>query len=135
MMTSVLLKLVSAFHEVFAVGPGSGVGHSSGAGSPFTTYTAGVLIYGLATGVLVSILLIGAFLILNLGLLSKREEDRIGKRTPSEVGILKNNIWPEEPYVKTVLPAEEEDFEENLQKDKSPQPNEQEKKTSPDRAA
>jgi hypothetical protein len=89
--------------------PGGGIGNSVGAGSPFTTYTAGVLVYGILVGFLVSVLLIGAFLILNLGLLSKRREDRIGNRTPSDVGLLKYEIWPDTPYESRTLPAEEDE--------------------------
>lgn len=88
--------------------PGSGVGHSSGAGSPFSDYTAGVVVYVLLTAFLVFVLLFGAFLVLNLGMMSKRAEDRTGKRDPSEVGILKSNIWPPAPFEKAQLPAEEE---------------------------
>jgi hypothetical protein len=94
-----------------AATPGGGVGQSAGAGSPFNTYMAGVAIYVLIIGFLVAIMLIGGFLIVNLGLMSKRPEDHIGKRTPSDVGILKNNLWPEVPYLKNSLPAEEDDFD------------------------
>lgn len=93
--------------------PGSGVGKSAGAGSPFSTYTAGVLIYGILVGVLVAGLLLGAFLILNLGLLSKRPGDRIGSRTPSDLGILKSELWPQAPYEKTSLPADEQEEEDD----------------------
>ncbi len=89
--------------------PGSGVGHSAGAGSPFSDYVAGVAIYVLLVGFLVAGLLIGAFLIINLGLMSKRPGDRIGGRTPSDLGILKENVWPEDPYVENTLPAELEE--------------------------
>lgn len=84
-------------------------GNSMMAGSPFTDYTAGVVAYVLMTGFLVATLLIGGFLILNLGLLSKRKEDRIGGRTPSDVGILKSTVWPEEPDESPTLPAEEDE--------------------------
>jgi hypothetical protein len=86
--------------------PGSGVGRSLGAGSPFSDYTASVVIYVLITGVLITGLLVGAFLIINLGLLSKRREDRIGARNPSDLRILKTGIWPEEPDDTSILPAE-----------------------------
>jgi hypothetical protein len=80
--------------------------------SPFTSYTAAVTLIVLLVGFLVSVLLIGGFLIVNLGLLSKRDEDRAGGRTPSDVGILKHEIWPDEQVDRSVLPAEEaeEDF-------------------------
>lgn len=96
---------------IWAIGPGSGVGQSAGAGSPFTNYIAGVAAYSFGVGVLVTLLLVGAFLILNLGLLSKREEDRTGARDPSDVGFLKNTNWPQQPYERTALPAEEEDYD------------------------
>jgi hypothetical protein len=89
--------------------PGSGPGHSSGAGSPFSDYDARLVVYGLLIGALVVGLLVGAFLVLNLGLLSKRPEDHIGKRAPSDLGFFKNEIWPEEPRLKYTLPAEEDD--------------------------
>lgn len=89
--------------------PGSGVGHSVGAGSPFTDYTARVVSYVFLTGFLVSILLIGGILLLSLGLMSKRPEDQVGDRNPSDSGILKNTSWPPAPYEKRTLPAEEEE--------------------------
>src|SRR5687767_9120391 len=55
---------------------------TAAAESPFNSYTAGVVGYALGAGFLVSVLLIGGFLVLNLGLLSKRTEDRVGGRTP-----------------------------------------------------
>ena len=107
--------LVSLLNEtlmqVQSAAPGASVGQSAGAGSPFSNYMAGVTIYVLLVGFLVAILLIGGFLIVNLGLMSKRPEDHIGKRTPSDVGIFKNNMWPEVPYLKRSLPAEEDDFD------------------------
>jgi hypothetical protein len=85
--------------------------NSSGAGSPFSAFDGRVLIYGLLVAFLVFGLLTGAFLIINLGLLSKRPEDHIGKRTPSDLGILKNRLWPEVPYNENALPAEEDEEE------------------------
>jgi flagellar basal body-associated protein FliL len=82
---------------------------SAGAGSPISDFTVNVIIYTMLGTLLVVALLGGAFLVLNLGLLSKREEDRIGGRTPSDVGILKDNIWPEEPRNVPRLPAEEDE--------------------------
>ncbi len=95
---------------------GTGVGHaanplppnSAGAGTPFTTYTGGVVMYVLLTTFLVLTLLGGAFVVINVGMMSKREEDRTGGRTPSDVGILKHNVWPEAPYERHHLPAEED---------------------------
>lgn len=78
------------------------------ADSPFTDFTAAAVGYVLLIGFLVSILLIGGILVLNLGLLSKRAEDHTGRRTPSDVGILKGTLWPEQ-YKQTILPAEEEE--------------------------
>ncbi len=90
--------------------PGSGVGESLGAGSPFTHYTAAVVVYVLLAGVLITGLLLGAFLLINLGLLSKRREDRVGRRDPSDVGILREGVWPEEAEDRAELPAEEEGY-------------------------
>ena len=75
-----------------------------------TDYTAGVAVYLLLVGILITLLLVGGFLILSLGLMTKRKEDRIGGRNPSDVGLLKHSMWPEEPYADNALPAEEEDF-------------------------
>jgi hypothetical protein len=112
-MEALILKfwlLLAAVDQV-NLSPGSGVGHSVGAGSPFSTYTAGVAAFVFMAGALVAILLIGGFLVVNLGMLSKRPEDRTGKRDPSDVGILKHTAWPEAPYSQNQLPAEEEDYE------------------------
>jgi hypothetical protein len=46
---------------------------------------------------LVSVLLAGAFLILNLGLLYRRKSDHVGKSAPSELITLKPTLYPEEP--------------------------------------
>ncbi|MFL5814377.1 MAG: hypothetical protein ACJ763_12430 [Bdellovibrionia bacterium] len=78
------------------------------AGSPFTDYTGAVVIYVIAIGALVAILLIGGLLVVNLGLMSKRAEDRTGNRTPSDVGILKDTLWPQEGESRTILPAEDD---------------------------
>ena len=102
----VFWPLLVSFLSVLAWGaPGPIV--ASSLRSPFTDYTASVLIYGLLVAFLVITLLAGGFLVLNLGLLSKRKEDRVGGRTPSDVGILKHSNWPEEPYDEVKLPAEE----------------------------
>ena len=97
-----------------AEGPGSGVGHSVGAGSPFSDYTAAVAIYVFIIATLVHVLLIGAFLVLNLGLLSKRNEDHIGGRAPSDPGFLQSDIWPQHAYEITILPALEKEPEETV---------------------
>ncbi len=85
--------------------------NSMNAESPFSDYTVSVVVYVLLVGVLVTVLLLGGFLILNLGLLSKRQQDRTGSRNPSDVGVLKDTIWPEEPSLIRTLPAEELDDE------------------------
>lgn len=97
--------------------PGSGVGGSAGAGSPVTDYVASVIIYTFLAAVLVTLLLLSAFLILNLGLMSKRPEDRTGGRSPSDPAFLKSNLWPEEAYEKNILPAEESDEEPDDEED------------------
>lgn len=91
--------------------PGSGVGHSAGAGSPFTNYDAKIVIYTFLAAFLVFTLLGGAFVIINLGLLSKRPEDKVGHRSSGDLGFFKNEIWPPEPYERVVLPAEEQQEE------------------------
>lgn len=78
------------------------------AASPFTDYTAAAIAWTLMVAFLVAVLLIGGILIVNLGLMSKRPEDHIGRRTPSDVGILKHTVWPEEASEKRLLPAEED---------------------------
>ena len=79
------------------------------AASPFTDFTMGAIIYVLMIGVLVAVMLLGGFLMLNLGMLSKREQDHTGGRNPSDVGVLKGSMWPPEPDRSPILPAEEED--------------------------
>ena len=79
------------------------------ASSPFTDFTMGAVAYVLIIGALVVILLGGGMLILNLGLMSKRDQDHVGGRTPSDVGILKTSIWPRERENAPVLPAEEDE--------------------------
>jgi hypothetical protein len=71
-------------------------------------YTVAAISYVLMAGFLVSVLLIGGLLVLNLGLLSKRDRDLIGGRNPSDVGILKNSNWPQVPEDQPILPAMEE---------------------------
>ncbi len=111
MSQRLLLALLVLFTAVIAWGAPGALGAEGASplagGSPFSDYTASVLIYGLLVALLVITLLAGGFLVLNLGLLSKRGEDRIGGRNPSDVGVLKNTIWPQEPFDEVVLPAEE----------------------------
>jgi hypothetical protein len=74
--------------------------------SPVTPYTAGVMLYMLLVGFLVTFLLGGAFAVLNLGLMSKRAEDQgLGHRDPSDVAILQGQ------HSHQVLPAEEGEIE------------------------
>ena len=87
----------------------SSTGTAMTATSPFTDYTAAAITWVLMIAFLVAVLLIGGILIVNLGLMSKRPEDHIGRRTPSDVGILKHNVWPEEASESRVFPAEEEE--------------------------
>jgi hypothetical protein len=78
------------------------------AGSPVTPYTAGVMGYMILIGILVSVLLIGGFLFINIGLLSKRGENETRHREPSDVDLLTHRLWPNENRVHPVLPAEED---------------------------
>jgi hypothetical protein len=78
------------------------------AGSPVTPYTASVMGYMIWIGVLVSVLLIGGFLFINIGLLSKRGENETRHREPSDVDLLTHRLWPNENRVHPVLPAEED---------------------------
>jgi hypothetical protein len=74
--------------------------------SPVTSYTAGVMLYMLLVGFLVTFLLGGAFAVLSLGLMSKRnEDDKLGHWDPSDVAILR------EHRARQILPAEEGDYE------------------------
>ena len=75
--------------------------------SPWSDYTSGVVLYVLLIGFLVSILLIGGIMVVNLGLMSKRPQDKVGSRNPSDVGILEGCMWPEGEYQVHILPAEE----------------------------
>lgn len=82
---------------------------------PFTDYTAAAVAWVIVVAFLVSILLIGGFVVINLGMMSKRPEDHIGGRTPSDVGILKNTNWPNEKYIEHALPAEPEEVEAQIE--------------------
>jgi hypothetical protein len=103
------LGLAAGVHALWAA---DGTRNSMMAESPMSDYTVGVVAYVIVIGFLVSILLIGGLLVLNLGLLSKREEDHTGVRNPSDVGILKGSTWPQEPDTSPILPAE--DHEEDV---------------------
>lgn len=106
--TPLLLHAATLIHPAPA-SPGNGQ-DAMMANSPFTVYTAGVVGYVLLTIVLVLTLLVGAFLVVNLGMMSRREQDEQYKTTPepSDLGILKgerfNRIVNERPK----LPAEPE---------------------------
>jgi hypothetical protein len=102
-MTLLQLLAVLNFHDLSK--------NSMQAASPLTTYTAGVALYVLLVGFLVAILLIGGILVVNIGLMSKRDEDRIGGRTPSDVGILQHNVWPEERAIPHEMPSSEMEVE------------------------
>jgi uncharacterized membrane protein YciS (DUF1049 family) len=111
---SLIVSVMSMQTALAAEGGGAPeavVRNSMMAESPFSNYTAAVVAYVLLVGFLVSVLLIGGFLVLNLGLMSKRAEDRVGGRTPSDVGILKHTIWPQEEDDTPTLPAEESEDE------------------------
>jgi hypothetical protein len=84
-----------------------------------SVFNMAVVVEVLLVGFLVTILLLGGFLIMSLGLLTKRQEDRIGQRTPSDLGILKSGVWPEEPDAKRELPALDEEEEEEFEKEAS----------------
>ncbi len=79
------------------------------AGSPLDDYSVGVALYVLLIGFLVSVLLIGGILVVNIGLMSKSEEDKIGARTPSDVGILKQVVWPEQRDIPHEFPETNEE--------------------------
>jgi hypothetical protein len=81
--------------------PGSGY---MAADSPMSNYTAKALGWGLGVGALVALLLAGAFLVVNVGLISKREEDRTGTRDPSDVAV-RNLAFPGEHAPRRVFPA------------------------------
>jgi hypothetical protein len=55
--------------------------------SPARGDAARIFSIGLAVGILVSCLLIGGLLIVNFGLFSKRREDQVGERAPSDLGV------------------------------------------------
>jgi hypothetical protein len=74
-----------------------------------TGYTWAVVIQVLMIGVLISCLLIGGVVIVSLALMSKREEDRTGERNPSDIGILQDVCWPQNPTRPAKLPAAEAD--------------------------
>ncbi|MCM2322952.1 MAG: hypothetical protein NDJ90_06785 [Oligoflexia bacterium] len=104
-----LVAALAAGLGVLAQDRGGG-GPIGTAPAPLSDYTAAVVGYVLLVGFLVSLLLIGGILIVNLGLMSKRPEDRRGGRTPSDVGLLRGNTWvQEEPDRTAKLPAEEDE--------------------------
>ncbi len=75
--------------------------------SPFNDFVASVVGQVIIDFSLILLLFGLAFVVLNLGLLSKREEDRVGGRSPSDLNVLKSVVWPEEPEDHAVFPAEE----------------------------
>ncbi len=84
-------------------------------GNPFNAYTSSVLSTGIVVAVLFVLLILGGLLFVNWAFLSKRRQDRTGGRNPSDVGILKENIWPEAPYEEKEFPAMDGESEEELQ--------------------
>jgi hypothetical protein len=75
--------------------------------SPFSDYTAGVLTYGILVTLLVVLLVGGGILLVNLGMLSRRDQDRVGRRTPGDLEVLKHELWPDEKEgVTKPIPAE-----------------------------
>jgi hypothetical protein len=85
--------------------PGSG---PMAADSVFSDFDARMVVFILMAGVLVTILIGGGILVVNLGMLSRRDQDKVGGRVPSDVGLLKNSVWPEEHEEQNVFPAREE---------------------------
>lgn len=74
--------------------------------SPFSDYTAQAVIYTIILGFLVTVLIGGGLLIVNIAMLSHRANDQQGRRSPGDLKILKSSNWPTgEPY-RPVLPAE-----------------------------
>ncbi len=84
-------------------------------GNPFNAYTSSVLSTGIVVAVLFVLLILGGLLFVNWAFLSKRRQDRTGGRNPSDVAILKENIWPEAPYEEKEFPAMDGESEEELQ--------------------
>jgi hypothetical protein len=86
--------------------PATGTG-ADAMNSPFTVYTAGAVVDVMIVSVLVLTLFVGGFLVVNLGLMSHREQDQAPRyREPSEVGVLKDEVWPRQKVNHPVLPAE-----------------------------
>ncbi len=77
------------------------------ASAPFSNYTAGVVAIVFVIAFLVAALLGGGILVLNLGLMSKRDEDRAHQlnREPGDPAILKASVYPEERDLTNVFPA------------------------------
>jgi hypothetical protein len=83
--------------------------------SPFSNYTAYAVVYAIL-GLFFAFALLGiGILTVNLAMMSKRAEDRIGGRDPSDVGVLKSTNWPQAPEERAVLPAMEEEDEREFQ--------------------
>lgn len=106
------LMLVWFFHAGSSLAWAEQVIHATPDTGNYTGFTARAVVYILLVAILVVILLIGAFMVINLGLMSRRPEDRVGTRTPSDLGILKTQLWPQEPPDRAVLPASDEEEEE-----------------------
>jgi hypothetical protein len=88
--------------------------HQATAPALFSPYAAHMLFYVVIIGFLVMLVLVGGFLVVNLGMMSKRDDDHVGGRTPSDVGVLQDMIWPQKPIPKWTLPAEPDPEEARL---------------------
>ena len=80
--------------------------------SLFSDYTAAAVAAALVVGALVVILVGGGLLILNLGLMSKRPEDRVEAPEPGDVRLLQSTLHPGfEESERLKLPAQDQDDE------------------------
>ena len=75
--------------------------------SPWTVYTARVVVAMLWLALLLGILFIGAVFVINFGLMSRREEDQHGGQEPSDVGFLQRERFKGAHAHREYLPAEE----------------------------
>ncbi len=112
-LSSVQDWLLGRSFELFAQPAGSVARVPEPKGNPFGSYTSAVLSTGIVVSVLFVLLIIGGMLFVNWAFLSKRKQDRTGGRNPSDVAILKENIWPEAPYEEKEFPAMVDDEEQS----------------------
>lgn len=74
--------------------------------TPFFRHVdARAAMYSIGITLLVVTVVGGGILMVTYGLMSKRSEDLVGERTPSDVGLLKESMWPNEAGSRAVLPA------------------------------